>query len=200
MHNSFLHIFHYSFQKSCATKIFNYTEKNFCRKTFLLTPLRSFLTLFSAELIRNKNHVPSLTSGLVFMILFSPHFIFIFFISFLLFQIIFPTACPLKPHSLCLRPVFLQSVHLCSATCTHPISVLTNVPLTLSRITTHAPFTNRQRIDWFIEGQPFLWWYDSAPRPPSPSPVSKLSLLHSLPVCRRSSLLAGEGGGRGAES
>ncbi len=45
--------------------------------------------------------------------------------------------------------------------------------------------------------------YDSAPRQlPPPSPVSKLSLFLSLPVCRRSSLLTREGerGGRGAKS
>ncbi len=46
--------------------------------------------------------------------------------------------------------------------------------------------------------------YDKAPRPPhSPSPVSKLPLFLSLPVCRRSSFLRGGGGGGcglGAES
>ncbi len=39
--------------------------------------------------------------------------------------------------------------------------------------------------------------------PLPPSPVSKLPLFLSLPVCRRSSLLTGEkvgGGGRGVES
>jgi hypothetical protein len=36
--------------------------------------------------------------------------------------------------------------------------------------------------------------YDSAPRP---SPVSNLPLFLSLPVCRRSGLLGGEGGGGG---
>ncbi len=40
---------------------------------------------------------------------------------------------------------------------------------------------------------------DHSPTPP-PSPVSKLSLFHSLPVCRRFSLLPGKGGGHGAES
>jgi hypothetical protein len=35
--------------------------------------------------------------------------------------------------------------------------------------------------------------------PLPPSPVSKLPLFLSLPVCRRSSLLTGEGGGREAE-
>ncbi len=57
-----------------------------------------------------------------------------------------------------------------------------------------------------IEDQAFLWWYDLAiwsPPTPSPSPVSKLSLLLSLFVCHRSSLPTdgwGGGGGRGAKS
>ncbi len=39
--------------------------------------------------------------------------------------------------------------------------------------------------------------YNSAPRPPTPlhSPVRKVSLFLSLPVCRRSSLLTGKGVG-----
>ncbi len=37
-------------------------------------------------------------------------------------------------------------------------------------------------------------WFGSSP---PPSPVSKLSLFLSLPVCRRSSLLMGDGGGGG---
>ncbi len=52
----------------------------------------------------------------------------------------------------------------------------------------------------FIEFQAFLRSYDSAPRPsssPPPSPVSNLLLFLSLPVCRRSSLLKGEWGGKG---
>jgi hypothetical protein len=60
---------------------------------------------------------------------------------------------------------------------------------------------------WYIkiEGQAFLRSYDSVLGSPTPfpnSPVSKLSLFLSLPVCRRSSLLTGEGegGGHGAES
>jgi hypothetical protein len=56
----------------------------------------------------------------------------------------------------------------------------------------------------YIEDQAFLRLYDLAPRPsPSPlSPVSKLPLFLTLPVCRRSSLLTGGwgGGGCGAES
>jgi hypothetical protein len=57
--------------------------------------------------------------------------------------------------------------------------------------------SSRQRIEWFLEGQAFLRSYDSVPRsPPFPPlpPVSKLSLFLSLTVCRRSSLLTGEGG------
>ncbi len=51
-----------------------------------------------------------------------------------------------------------------------------------------------ENIKWFIE----VVWFGSAPCPFSPSPhspVSKLSLLRSLPVCRQLSLLTG--GGRG---
>jgi hypothetical protein len=51
-----------------------------------------------------------------------------------------------------------------------------------------------ESIEWFIEDQDFLRSCDSTPRPPhSPSPVSNLSIFLSLPVCRRSSLLTGEG-------
>ncbi len=64
------------------------------------------------------------------------------------------------------------------------------------------------RKDWMIytvEDQAFLRSYDSAPRPsppPPPLPSAKWCLFLSLPVCRRSSLLTGEGGGggRGDES
>jgi hypothetical protein len=58
-----------------------------------------------------------------------------------------------------------------------------------------------ESIERFIEGLAFLPSYDLAP-PPPPFPVSKLSLLYSLPVCRPSSLLTkerGRGGG-GAKS
>ncbi len=61
-----------------------------------------------------------------------------------------------------------------------------------------------ESIEWFIEDQALLRSYDQAPHPPphpSTSPISKLSLLLSLSVCRRSSLLTkGGGGGRGAKS
>ncbi len=51
-----------------------------------------------------------------------------------------------------------------------------------------------QRVgEGFIEGQAFSRSYDSAPQP---SPVSKLSLFLSLPVCCRSR----EGGWGGAKS
>jgi len=50
-----------------------------------------------------------------------------------------------------------------------------------------------ESIELFIEDQAFSPSYDLAP-PPPPSPVSKLSLFLSLPMYRRSSLLAGEGG------
>ncbi len=46
-------------------------------------------------------------------------------------------------------------------------------------------------IEWCIEDQAFLLSYDLAP---PPSPVSNISLFLNLPVCRRSSLLTGEGG------
>ncbi len=47
-----------------------------------------------------------------------------------------------------------------------------------------------------LEDQAFSLSYDLAPIPtPISSLVSTLSLFLSLPVCRRSSLLTGEGGG-----
>ncbi len=46
----------------------------------------------------------------------------------------------------------------------------------------------------FSENKAFSPSYDLGPPPPPPlSPVSELSLFLSLPVCRRSSLLKGEG-------
>ncbi len=45
-------------------------------------------------------------------------------------------------------------------------------------------------VEWFIEDQ-------ALNHPLPPPPVSKLSLFLSLPICRRSSLLTGEGGGGG---
>ncbi len=60
--------------------------------------------------------------------------------------------------------------------------------------------SEKQSIGWFIEDKAFLLSYDLAPRPhPPPSLVSKLVLFLSLPVCRRSSLVTGEGvsGGQG---
>ncbi len=56
-----------------------------------------------------------------------------------------------------------------------------------------------ERFEWFIEDQAFSSSYDfgSYPPPPPPSPVIKLSLFLSLPVCRRSSLQTGKGGRRG---
>jgi hypothetical protein len=58
-----------------------------------------------------------------------------------------------------------------------------------------------ESIEQFIKDQAFLQSYDLAPSPPyPPSPVSKLSLFLSIPVCRRSSLLMGrEGEGVGEE-
>ncbi len=55
-------------------------------------------------------------------------------------------------------------------------------------------------IEWFIEDQAFLLDFDSLPTRIPPSPVSKLSLFQSLPVCHQSSLLTGEGGGGGREA
>jgi hypothetical protein len=53
----------------------------------------------------------------------------------------------------------------------------------------------------FEEDQAFSPSYDLAPSPPPPPhpSVSKLSLFFSLPVCRWSSLLTGEGDARGWE-
>ncbi len=53
---------------------------------------------------------------------------------------------------------------------------------------------NPESIERFIEGQAFLRSDDSAPRPPPASPISNLSFF-LFPVCHRSSLLTGEGGG-----
>ncbi len=51
-------------------------------------------------------------------------------------------------------------------------------------------------IERFIEAHAFLRSNDLVPRPPPPPfPVSKLPLLLSLPVCRRSNLLTAEGVG-----
>jgi hypothetical protein len=57
--------------------------------------------------------------------------------------------------------------------------------------------SDTESIEWFIENKAFSRSYDSAPPHPLlyPSPDSKLSLLLSLPMCRRSSLLTGERGG-----
>jgi hypothetical protein len=49
-----------------------------------------------------------------------------------------------------------------------------------------------ESIEWFIEDQAFFLWLHSAPLPRPP--ISKLSLFLGLPLCRRSSLLTGEGG------
>jgi hypothetical protein len=56
----------------------------------------------------------------------------------------------------------------------------------------------KRSIEWFIESQAFLW-FRYRPIPSSPSSVSNFSLFLSLPVCRRSSLLKGEGGRGRAE-
>ncbi len=53
---------------------------------------------------------------------------------------------------------------------------------------------NQRVLNDSIEDRAFLRSYDSAPRPPSP--IGKLSLFLSVPVCRRSSLLTGEEVGR----
>ncbi len=60
--------------------------------------------------------------------------------------------------------------------------------------------TQYSREHWMIyRGPSFLAvaWFGSSPTPSPPSPVSKLSLFLSLPVCRRSSLLTGEEGTQG---
>ncbi len=58
---------------------------------------------------------------------------------------------------------------------------------------------SRCREYWMIYRGPgflaFVWFGSS----PTPSPVSKLFLFRGIPVCRRSSLMTGEGG-RGAKS
>jgi hypothetical protein len=51
--------------------------------------------------------------------------------------------------------------------------------------------TRAESIEWFIEDQFFSLSYDLVP--PTPFPVSKLSLFLSLPVCLLSSFLTGEG-------
>jgi hypothetical protein len=58
--------------------------------------------------------------------------------------------------------------------------------------------TYAESIELFIKDQASSSSYDLAPHPTStpPSPVSKLSLFISLPVCRWSSLLTGKGVGR----
>ncbi len=64
--------------------------------------------------------------------------------------------------------------------------------------TSHSACTT-ERIEWsswLIEAQAFLRSHNSAPRPPPPPlSVSKLSLFLLFPVCRRSSLPTGRGGG-----
>jgi hypothetical protein len=59
-------------------------------------------------------------------------------------------------------------------------------------------------IERYMEAQAFLRSYDSAPRPPPPSPshVSMLDRPHTGRLGKRDNLLTGEGrgGGRGAES
>ncbi len=57
-----------------------------------------------------------------------------------------------------------------------------------------------ESIEWFMEGQAFLAvvWFGYSPIPP-PSPGSKFSLFLSLPVCRRPSLMTGEGEAVGEE-
>ncbi len=56
-----------------------------------------------------------------------------------------------------------------------------------------------ESIECFIEKQASSPSYDDLAPPPSlpPSSIGKLSLFLTLPVCRRSSLLTGEGGGGG---
>ncbi len=65
------------------------------------------------------------------------------------------------------------------------------------------PFHVKERaksVEWFIEDQAFLPSYDLAPPTPLSHPrVSKLSLYLSFPLCRRLSLIDGEGSG-GAKS
>jgi hypothetical protein len=57
-------------------------------------------------------------------------------------------------------------------------------------------YISQCREYWMIyRGLSFLVieWFSSSPTPSPPSPVSKLSLFLRIPVCRRSSLLTGEG-------
>ncbi len=61
-------------------------------------------------------------------------------------------------------------------------------------------FLSTESIEWFVEDQAFWRSYNSATHPPTPSSFSKLPLFLSPPVCRRSSLLTGEGGGGGRGS
>jgi hypothetical protein len=61
-------------------------------------------------------------------------------------------------------------------------------------------FLYQRVLNDFYRGPGFLEMIRLLRLPLPPSPVSKLSLFLSLPVCCRSSLLTGEGGGRGAES
>jgi hypothetical protein len=58
-------------------------------------------------------------------------------------------------------------------------------------------YTHTESIERFI-GPGFLsvLWFGSSPTQYPPTSVSKLSLFLRLPVCRRSSLLTREGGGR----
>ncbi len=55
---------------------------------------------------------------------------------------------------------------------------------------------NAGSIGWFTEGQAFLRSYDSAPLLPHSPPPPSVTFLFclSIPVCRRSNLLTGEGG------
>ncbi len=63
-----------------------------------------------------------------------------------------------------------------------------------------------ESMEWFIEEQAFLLWYDLAPPPPTSLPIScqQVVFFTSLPVCHQSGLLGGEtewgGGGEGAKS
>ncbi len=64
---------------------------------------------------------------------------------------------------------------------------------------TGIAFTSRpESIEWIKEDQPFLRSYDSAPRPPPPSPLSRLSelsLFLTLPACVSSGQAYRGGGG-----
>jgi hypothetical protein len=52
-----------------------------------------------------------------------------------------------------------------------------------------------ERIERFIEGQPFLQSYDSAPYPPPPSPTRKPDRRHTGRLIKRVDLLMWKGGG-----